>query len=316
MKLIKTKAIIEQHLHGAYGVDFLNCSADELLLCAKKLQEDGVTVFLPTLATAPIEILRRQIGVVKSAIEQQKKDNIGARIYGVNLEACFISPEKRGIHDVSQLLAPTIDNFKLIEDAVIKLVTVAPELDEDGLLQKYLHSKQIKVFAGHTQAFDLGNVDGVTHLFNAMAGIQHRSKNTVTSALLDDNLYCEVIADGFHVNFDNIKLVLKTKPSQKVIFISDALPIAKSDKKEMEFCSKKIYLNEGRATDKDGTLAGSSMLLADIIRKAVKSNLLSLEEAVSFASNSSGLFDFKFDDYIYWDEDLNIVEVQMGKGIY
>ena len=118
------------------------------------------------------------------------------------------------------------------------------------------------------------------------------------------------------MDYDNVKLVLKVKPKKKVIFISDALPIAKSDAKEMEFCSKKIYLNEGRATDKDGTLAGSSMLLVDIIRKVVKLNLLSLEEAVSFASNSSGLFDFKFDDYIYWDEDLNIVEVQMGKGIY
>lgn len=310
MKLIKTKAIIEQHLHGAYGVDFLNCSADELIECAKNLEKDGVTMFLPTLATAPVEVLKRQIDVVASAMKVQSKYQKGAKIYGVNLEACFISPEKKGIHDVSQLLELSVDNFKLIENDVIKIVTIAPELDENLELTNYLHARGIRVFAGHTRAYDLKNMDGVTHLFNAMEGFAHRKKNTVTSALLDDNLYCEIIADGFHVDYDNVKLVLKTKPKDKVILISDALPISSSGKNEMEFCSKKIYLKDGRATDFEGTLAGSSMLLPDVIRKIVKNNVMSLEDAVTAASASANLFGIDFNDHIYWDENLNIVEVE------
>lgn len=316
MSLIKTKAIIEQHLHGAYGVDFLTCTADELIECANLLEKDGVTMFLPTLATAPVEVLMRQISVIKSAIIMQKKISKGARIFGVNLEACFISPEKKGIHDVSQLLEPTVEHFKLVADDVIKLVTIAPELDKNLELTKYLHSKGVKVFAGHTQSYNLKNMDGVTHLFNAMEGILHRKKNTVTSALLNDNLYCEIIADGFHVDYDNVKLVLKTKPLDKVILISDALPIASSGKTEMEFCSKKIYLKDGRATDLSGTLAGSSMILPEIVRKVVKNNLLTLEQAVCAASNSSRLFEIDFKDYIYWDKDLNIAEVKVCSDKY
>jgi len=314
MGLIKTRAIIEQHLHGAYGVDFLNCTADELIECSKLFENDGVTMFLPTLATAPVEILKRQISVIKTAMALQKKEPKGARIFGINLEACFISPEKKGIHDVSQLLPLTVENFKLLEDEAVKLVTIAPELDKNSELTNYLHSKNIKVFAGHTQAYDLHNMDGVTHLFNAMEGIAHRKKNTVTSALLADNLYCELIADGYHVDYDNVKLVLKVKPLDKVILISDALPIASSGKDEMEFCSKKIYLKDGRAADMNGTLAGSSMLLPEIVRKLVKNNLLTIEQAACAASNSAGLFGLDFNDCIYWDEDLNIVDVKVCRN--
>lgn len=310
MSLIRTNAIIEQHLHGAYGVDFLNCKTDELIECAQKLQKDGVTMFLPTLATAPLDVLKRQIDVITKAMPISQNDIRCAKIFGINLEACFISPEKKGIHEVSQLLTPTIENFKLIENEAIKIVTIAPELDRNSELTKYLHSKNIKVFAGHTQAVDLAKVDGVTHLFNAMKGITHREKNTVTSALLNDNLYCEIIADGFHIDYDNVKLVLKTKPLEKIILISDALPIASSGNDEMEFCSKKIYLKNGRAADANGTLAGSSMLLPDIVRKLVKNNMLSLKSAVELASNSASLFEIPFNDSVYWDEDLNVIEVR------
>ena len=304
-----TNAFIEQHIHGAYGVDFLNCSVDELLYCAQRLKKDGVAVFLPTIATAPIEVLKKQINTVKEAVLAQEKGVQGAKIFGANLEACFISPLKKGIHDENQLLSPTVDNFKLLEDDVIKIVTLAPELDKNFELTKYLKSKNIKVFAGHTTAYDLSQVDGVTHIFNAMAGIEHRKQNTVTSALLDDNLYCEIIADGYHINYDNVKLVLKTKPKDKVILISDALPIAGSDKTEMEFCSKKVYLKDGKATDKNGTLAGSSMLLPHIVKKLVSENIILLEDACKMASNSAKLFNIDFQDKIVWDEKLNIIEV-------
>ena len=306
MKTIRTKALIDQHLHGAYGVDFLGCSADDLIYCAERLKQDGVTMFLPTLATAPAEILKRQINVIKTAMN---KKHAGAKIYGANLEACFISPEKRGIHEVSQLLAPTVENFKLFEDECIKIVTIAPELDKNNELASYLHSKGIKVFAGHTAAHDLSEADGVTHLYNAMAGIKHREKNTVTSALLDDSVFCEIIADGFHVDYDNVKLVYKTKPADKIILISDALPIAGSDKIEMEFCSKKIYLKDGMATDANGVLAGSSMLLPQIVKKLVKNSILDLETAVKSASNSAKLFNVEFNDEIIWGENLDIIEV-------
>ena len=312
MGVVKTSVLFDQHLHGAFGIDFLTCNEYELIDCAKKLLKIGVGGFCPTLATAPIGILKRQIGVISSAMKmQQEKKAGGSKIYGINLEACFISPEKRGIHDESQLLGPTIDNFKLFENDNIKIVTLAPELDKNLMLTNYLKSKGIKVFAGHTQAYNLDRMDGVTHLFNAMAGISHRRENTVTSALLNDNLYCELIADGCHISYDNIKLVLKTKPNDKIILISDALPIAGSGAKEMTFCSKKIYLKDDCATDATGTLAGSAMLLPEIVQKLVKNNITSLENAVKMASNSCQLFNINLSNqYILWDDNLNIEVVK------
>lgn len=308
MGIVKTNVLFDQHLHGAFGIDFLMCNEYELIDCAKKLLKIGIGAFCPTLATAPIGILKRQIGVISSAIKmQQEKKAGGAKIYGINLEACFIAPEKRGIHDESQLLLPTIENFKLFENENIKIVTIAPELDKNLGLTNYLKAKGIKVFAGHTQAYDLNRMDGVTHLFNAMSGISHRRENTVTSALLNDNLYCELIADGCHINYDNIKLVLKTKPHDKIILISDALPIAGSEDTEMTFCSKKIYLKDDCATDATGTLAGSSMLLPDIIKKLIKNNVSSLDDAVLMASNSCKLFGIDLSNqYLLWDDELNI----------
>lgn len=312
MGVVKTGVIIEQHIHGAFGVDFLMCGEQELLACATNLLKIGVGAFFPTLATAPVGILKRQIEVISSVIKKQKEKKAGgAQILGINLEACFISSEKRGIHDEAQLLSPSVENYKLFENENIRIVTLAPELDKNLSLTNYLRARGVKVFAGHTMAYDLRNMDGVTHLFNAMAGISHRRQNTVTSALIDDNLYCELIADGFHVDYDNLRLVLKAKSWEKLILISDALPIASSDQKEMIFCSKKIYLNDGRATDALGTLAGSSMLLPDVVRKLVRSNILSLPDAVRLASNTSLLFNLNLgNQYLLWDDELNLEMVK------
>ena len=308
MGIIKTNVLFEQHLHGAFGIDFLACNEYELIECAKKLLKIGVGFFCPTLATAPIGILKRQISVISNTIKmQQEKKTGGAKIFGINLEACFISPEKKGIHDETQLLAPTIENFKLFENENIKIVTLAPELDKNLELTNYLKAKGIKVFAGHTQAYELNRMDGITHLFNAMAGISHRRKNTVTSALVNDDLYCELIADGCHIDYDNIKLVLKTKPQDKIILISDALPIAHSNKTEMTFCSKKIYLKDACATDATGILAGSAMLLPDIIKKLVNNNIIRLQDAVQMATNSFKLFEINTQNqYLLWDDNLNV----------
>lgn len=312
MGIVKTNVFFDQHIHGAFGIDFLMCNEYELIDCAKKLLKAGVGAFCPTLATAPIGILKRQISVISNAIKmQQEKKAGGAKIYGINLEACFISPEKKGIHDESQLLLPSIDNFKLFENENIKIVTIAPELDKNLELTNYLKAKGIKVFAGHTQAYDLERMDGVTHLFNAMAGISHRRQNTVTSALLNDNLYCELIADGCHINYDNIKLVFKTKPLDKIILISDALPIAGSDEIEMTFCSKKIYLKNDCATDCAGTLAGSAMLLPDIVKKIIKNNISTFDNVIKMATNSYSLFNIELQNqYLLWDEDLNFEVVK------
>lgn len=255
--------LLEQHIHGAYGIDFNTCSVNDVLFVADKLLEHGIGAFFPTLVTDSIENVKRQISIINEA---SKKNN---RILGIHLEGIFINPEKKGIHNPEHFLPLTVDNYKLIEDDFIKIVTLAPELDE-GLIE-YLKSKGVKVQAGHCTGW--GNVDGVTHTLNAMAGISHRSESTALKALIEDDVYIEVIADGVHISDDALRLIFKTKPIDKIILISDALPITNSDIKETVFADSKIFYDGIKATSANGTIAGSTTLLDGMIERLKKLDL-------------------------------------------
>ena len=265
--MAKEPLILEQHIHGAFGIDFNTCSVEDLLTVAEKLYERGIGAFFPTLVTDSAENITRQIAIIKEA------SSYTPRILGIHLEGIFINPEKKGIHNPNHFLDLTVENFKLIEDDFIKIVTLAPELD-NGLIE-YLRSKGIKVQAGHCIGW--GNVDGVTHTFNAMKGLNHRESSTALSALVEDDIYAEIIADGIHVSDDMLQLFLKSKPDSKVILISDALPITHSDIKETIFADSKIFYDGKKATSSDGTIAGSTMLLDEIIERLKALNLFKPE---------------------------------------
>lgn len=260
---MKIPAIIEQHFHGAYGVDFNKANVDDILFLANKLNEIGIVGFFPTLVTDSIKNINRQIEIIKKASESS------SAILGIHLEGIFLNKEKSGIHNSEHFLNLTIDNYKKIEDDFIKIVTLAPELDE-GLID-YLHDKKIKVQAGHCTGW--GNIDGVTHTFNGMRGVTHREISTALKTLVEDNVYAEIIADGLHVNDECLKLFFKSKPDDRVILISDSLPITYSGIKETVFADSKIFYDGIKATSKDGTIAGSTKLLPQIIKELIEKDL-------------------------------------------
>ena len=279
---------IEQHFHGAFGVNFSNCSVDDVVFVSKKMKEIGIYGFFPTLVTDTVENIKCQIDVIKQASEFQSDD--AAKILGIHLEGIFINPLKKGIHDEKLFMAPTIDNYRLIEDDFIKIVTLAPESDKDRTLINYLNNKGVKVQAGHCTESDLSGCSGITHLFNAMNGIHHRVSSTALSALLDDSVYVEVIADGVHLSDDILKLIFKTKPLDKIILISDCLPCAGIGVNDGEtytfnFAGEKIYFDGVKAVSEAGTLAGSSMLLPDIIKRLIINGFINDDEAFVLAKN-------------------------------
>lgn len=314
--LIETNALIEQHIHGGFGIDFATCAEDGFIDFAKKIIKCGVSGFFPTLATDSVDNLRKQIDEIKKAVKMQNNSNEPmAQILGVHLEACFINPEKRGIHNVEQLLKPNIGNYKLLDDEIIKIVTLAPELDVNYELCNYLRLNGVRVSAGHCLATDLSAVDQVTHLHNAMGTFSHKCPSTVTSALVDDDVSVELIADGKHVIDDVLKITFKVKPHNKIILISDALPIAHSELDSMDFCSKRIYLKDGKATDSHGTMAGSTNFVVDIIKLLVNKGFLSLESAINMASCNIDYVK-KPNSKIYWDEKLNIKAMKLDNNIH
>lgn len=310
----KTNLLVEQHFHGAFGVDFSTCETKDILFLAQEILKHGIGGFYPTLVTDSVDNIKRQIERIKTAKQQQAPDM--AEIIGIHLEGIFINPEKKGIHDEKLFLSPTVENYKLIEDDFIKIVTMAPELDKNGELMKYLSSKGVKVQAGHCVGANLKKCDGVTHLFNAMAGINHREHSTALSALIHDNLYTEVIADGIHLNTDILKLIFKTKPEDKILFISDCLPLAGSTLKEINFSGKCIFYDGKKATSKDGTIAGSTLLLDEIIKELAIKEPERFYSYVKMASDNLYKYhEIMLEGCVYWDEHFEITVVEKDKTV-
>ena len=224
------------------------------------------------------------------------------------MEGIFINAEKKGIHNPAHFLEPTIENFKKIADDFIKIVTLAPELcrcyAKGENLISFLKSRGIKVQAGHCIGGDLSGCDGVTHMFNAMSGVNHRSKSTALSALVDDNLYTEVIGDGIHVNDDALKLLFKAKPEDKILLVSDSLPCTHSNISEFIFADEKIYFDGERATSAQKTLAGSTKLLPEIIKNLANKNLFNPK----YIDNPYKYHNLDLKGHIEWDENWNIVK--------
>lgn len=347
---MQTKLIIEQHFHGCFGIDFNKASVDDVLYLSKEILKYGIGGIFPTLVTDSVENIKKATAVIKEASQKQTSDM--AKILGIHLEGIFINPEKKGIHNPKHFLAPTIENYKLVEDDFIKIVTLAPEMinspcpvvgegrgvdvpSEKNLIS-FLRSKNIKVQAGHCVGGDLTGCTGVTHLFNAMSGVAHRGETTALSALVDDNIYTEIIGDGIHVSDKALELVFKSKPLDKIILISDSLPctnyplhlregkqLLASDRDvgagcyEFTFADEKVYYDGIKATSKEGTIAGSTTMIPKIIKRLMntifRTSTLSTTDREKMLSQlvltPYSYHNIDLDGSIEWDEDFNIAKV-------
>ncbi len=320
---MRTKLLIEQHFHGAFGVNFNTATVDDILFLSKEILKYGIGGIFPTLVTDSVENINRAVAVIKEAAARQSKDM--AKILGIHLEGIFINEKKKGIHNPVHFLAPTVENYKLLEDDFIKIVTLAPELNVD--LIEYLKENGIKVQAGHCVGGDLTGCTGTTHTFNAMEGISHRGKSTALSALINDDLYSEVIADGVHVSDDALKLFFKCKPTDKVILVSDCLPCTAYSPLPLgegristrgtsvrnsgegiwafDFADSEIFYDGERAASKDGTLAGSTTLLPDIINRLHSVGMFNPQ----FIENPYNYHNIDIEGSVEWDDDWNILQI-------
>lgn len=272
--------IIDIHIHGGLGVNFNSSDKEEIKKLLKELYNRGIVAICPTLVGDSIENLKKRFELFREI--KSKQDNNESKVIGLHLEGTFLNPNKPGIQDKNVFLLPTVENFKKLTqnyEDIIKIVTLAPELDKNNELANYLENRNIKAHAGHTMSDNIGSASATTHHFNAMPQISHRGANLALDTLFNDNIYCEIIADEIHTSKNMLKLFFKTKKPEKIILISDALPAAHSNQ-EVVFCGKKIFSN---GKDINGTLGGSVMFLDEIIKKAVKDNMFTLKEAEKYA---------------------------------
>ena len=283
---------VDVHVHGWGGHDAMG-DRDALDGMARALLRRGVTSFLPTAVTAPLDDLTAFAERVRSWMPSAPGD--GAEPLGFNLEGPFLADARRGAHDQMQLRAPADVSPETIETLTdgLRLLTVAPELAGATDLIGALSRAGVAVSLGHSaalvdearKAFAAG-ASSTTHLFNAMSGFEHRSPGLAVAALLEDDAYVELIADGIHVHPTLWELITRLKPVDRLLLVSDAVPLAGTGDGRGRIGSLSVDVDGWRCTVVGtDTLAGSVIALDTAVRNVVASGV-PLPAAVAAASRN------------------------------
>lgn len=322
-----TPALVDQHIHGGYGIDFNNADEQEIRNFLKEIKKWGHGDILATLVPGTIEKLNSQMDIIRNIIKNPLRGE--TRIAGINLEGPFFSPKKAGIHPPEILMTPTVENLKKLDLENVKMITIAPELDKDYKATEYLNSLGIVTSAGHSaataeQVRDSG-VKQVTHLFNAMSGFHHRIPTIANEGLLNDEISAEVNTAIELLDPKTVDLILRAKPEDKIILISDALSGTNIKEDHFIMGGKRIDIDEnGIAKDKDGILAGSIKLMGQIAKRMIDTTQMTFRDFIKFASQNPAKnigvgADYKIAEgvkpnFTIWDKNSLLPEKTVIKG--
>jgi N-acetylglucosamine-6-phosphate deacetylase len=283
---------VDVHVHGWGGHDAMG-GAEALDGMARALLRHGVTSFLPTAVTAPMERLSDFANQVRDWVPNAPPD--GAQPLGFNLEGPFLAPDRRGAHDPEFLRSPADVGHAALSPLVdsLRLITIAPELPGALDLIGWLDARGVAISIGHSNAtFDqamAGYAAGAistTHLFNAMSGIDHRGPGVAPAALLSDEVFVELIADGVHVDIALWPLITRLKRVDRLLLVSDALALAGTGDGRGRSGTLEVEVRGNRVTlVGTSTLAGSVLSLDVAVRNLVASGV-ALPAAVAAASRN------------------------------
>ena len=328
---------IDTHIHGigGYGTEDAGLNGPEgteaVLAMSRVLAERGVTAFNPTLYPSEPERMLKAVREITAAMGREE----GARIMGLHLEGPFISPLRLGVQKPETARPVDLDFMEQLWEASsghIVNMTVAPELKHMGELALFCLKKGIVLQAGHTNAEYDNMVEGMqkgilhsTHFFNAMRRLDHRNPNAVGAILIHPEMSCEIIADGFHVHPDLFRLLLRNKPIDKIVLITDGLK--PTEQKEGPFLAnnEEVYFKNGVFFRKsDDVIAGSGLTMIRGIKNLVAGGF-SMEDAVKTASlnpaqimryNYQGaIIPGRFADITVFDNNFKIRHVMIGGRI-
>jgi len=255
------------------SIESLNIMEDDLL-------KKGTTGFLACMATNSQEVFNECIKAAKA------HRSTARNCLGLHLEGPFLNPKRLGAHVPAFVRKASLDEIKqLIDfgDGVIKMMTIAPEIQDDEVIQ-YLLDQGIVISLGHsnatfeeaTSAYNKG-IQTTTHLFNAMSPIHHREPGIPTAVFSHAKAMASIIADGQHVGFEVVKFAQKLL-KERLFLITDAVTA----------CSTGPYqhIQEGnKYVMPDGTLSGSSLTMLEAVKNCVLHCDISLNDAIKMGTS-------------------------------
>ncbi|EPD0967978.1 N-acetylglucosamine-6-phosphate deacetylase [Vibrio vulnificus] len=278
---------IDLQLNGCGGV-MLNdeITAETMQIMHEANLKSGCTSFLPTLITSSDADMRAAITAAREYHAKYKNQSLG-----LHLEGPYLNVMKKGIHSVDYIRPSDTSMVDFIcENAdVVAKVTLAPELNDPEHIEK-LRNAGIVVSIGHTNAtyaearkgFEAG-ITFATHLFNAMTPMVGREPGVVGAIYDTPDVYAGIIADGFHVDYANIRIAHKIK-GEKLLLVTDATAPAGANMDYFIFVGKKVYYRDGKCVDENGTLGGSALTMIEAVENTVEHVGIALDEALRMAT--------------------------------
>lgn len=283
---------IDEHIHGAGGSDAMDGNTKDLAIIAETVAKEGTTSFLATTMTQSKENILKAMRAVKEY--REAADEQGARIAGVHLEGPFIAAAHKGAQPLEYVAAPdakTFDEYNAACGNAIKIITLAPETDGALDFIRHIVAQGAVVSIGHTgakyaevkAAMEAGATN-VTHTYNAQSPLHHREIGVVGSALLLEDLYCELICDTIHVSVPAMQLLVKNKRADKLALITDAMRAKGLADGVSELGGQTVYVKGGEARLADGTLAGSVLRMNRALQNMVEKVGVPFTQAVDYCT--------------------------------
>jgi N-acetylglucosamine-6-phosphate deacetylase len=285
---------VDLHVHGGGGSDFLDATTDAFLTAADFHLSGGTTAICPTAATTTYDHFDSFLGAWASA-----KESCQARLLPAHLEGPHLARAKAGAQNPKLMGSPGAKerDWILPRAGSISQMTIAPELPGALEMIETATRAGVAMSAGHTEASDAdmraaveAGLTKVTHLFNAMSSASKRGlfrqAGTVEFALADPNIFCELVADGFHVSPTLLKLAYRAKGPDRIALVSDSLAgagLPEGTRFQLGDMACKVGPGYALLAD-ESALSGSLSRMIDLVRTMTQLGEVPLFDAVRMAS--------------------------------
>lgn len=229
--------IVDLQVNGGWGVDFgaPDLTRAEIRDCLGAWFDVGTAALLATLVSSSAEIYRRNLPLLASVAEEPA---VRGRLLGIHLEGPFLPADARvlGAHRTAHVRPasiPELDQWLELSRGQLRMITVGAELPDINRLIQHAHRQGVTVSVGHSYytGADLARAaaagaTALTHVGNALPPALVKQANPWQAALLADGMNAMFIADGHHLSLEMLALLLRVRPIETLVAVSDAAPVA------------------------------------------------------------------------------------------
>lgn len=328
--LIIAPGFIDLHLHGGNGAEVMSAIPGSLEEMAKFYATHGVTSFLATTLTANPDQL---LAVARSFQFLSNSSYKGAKCLGLHMEGPYLSPKLAGMHNLTELRAPSLDEILQIHRASnsgLKMITLSPELD--GALETAAQLVELGIICaiGHSDAsYETGlkaietGFSSVTHCFNQLRPFHHRDPGVLGTALTKPELAVELIVDGVHLHPAVIDMVWRLKGPENIILVTDAMAPTGMSEGTYQSLNGDLTISAGAVRNEAGRLAGSILTLDEAIKNMLRFTECTLTDVFRMATynparllginkHKGSLYSGKDADLVVLTTDLEVIMTMVG----